>query len=84
MFFVSQEICNPENLEYCWMRKYYIEKMFEPTQENKSHIQNLKGARINIWTLLANIDQQNHLRRKSFLMPFLSLCHIMNMKVPEV
>ena len=39
------------------MRKYYTEKMFEPTQENKSHIQNLKGARINIWTLLANINQ---------------------------
>ena len=40
------------------MIKYLRKKTFNPTQENKSHIQNLKGAREVVWTWLANIEQQ--------------------------
>ena len=40
--FVSQQICNPENIELLLDDKtFYVEKTFKPTQENKSHIKNL-------------------------------------------
>ena len=65
---VSQQICNPENIELLLDDKiFYAEKTFKPTQENKSHIQNLKGARAIMRTLLANIEQQNLIIRKSYL-----------------
>ena len=41
---VSQQICNTENTELLLNEKIsYAEKTLEPTQENKSHIQILKG-----------------------------------------
>ena len=43
----------------------YAEKTFKPTQEDKSHIQNLKGAGAIMWSLWAIIEQQNHIIRKS-------------------
>ena len=48
------------------MIKYLAQKKtFKLTQENKSHIQNLIGAKAVMLTLLANIEQQNRIIRKS-------------------
>ena len=35
-----------------------------PSQENTSHIQNLKGPKAIMWTLAANIEQQNRIISK--------------------
>ena len=43
----------------------YAEKSLKPKQENKSHMQDLKEATAIIRTLLANIEQQDHILRKS-------------------
>ena len=58
-----------------------------PTQENTSDIQNLKGPKAIMWTLAANIEQQNRIISKlhiSFFLSFLFFCHAINMKELEV
>ena len=48
---------------------FHAEK-FKQSPENKAHLQNLKGARAIIWTLLANIEQNNRSIRQTY-MPFI-------------
>ena len=81
----SQQIYNPENIELLLDDKVsYAKKRFKPMQENKYHTQNLREKELE--QLCANIKQQNCIIQKSymsFLMPFFSSYHIMNMKVLE-